>query len=159
MRYGESMDGTRPLPESLYDRDFAAWAAEQGRALRAGDHDSVDWENVIEEIETLGRAERSALRSAIALILEHLLKFDHGLNDAPKAGWRRTIKVQRIHLRKIVKDSPSLKPVVAVMIGEEYADARETALDSFEVHEPVRLDRYRAALPELCPYTEADVLG
>jgi len=153
------MDGNRTIPDTLYDRDFAAWAAEQGRAMRAGAHDRVDWENVIEEIETLGRSERASLRSAIVLILEHLLKFDHGLNDDPKAGWRRTIKVQRIHARKIVKDSPSLKPVAALLIGEEYADSRDLALASFEVHEPVRLDHYRATLPELCPYTEADVLG
>jgi len=153
------MDGNRPPPDALYERDFAAWAVEQGRALRAGEHDRVDWDNVIEEIETLGRAERSALRSAIALILEHKLKFDHGLRDEPKAGWMRTIRAQQRHTRKILKDSTSLKPVAAILIGDEYADARDTALDSFEMHEPARLDTYRAALPELCPYTETDVLG
>lgn len=153
-----TMDGNRPSAETLYERDFAAWAAEQGRVMRAGQHGRVDWANVIEEIETLGRAERSALRSAIALILEHMLKFDYGLNDAPKAGWRRTIRVQQRHGRKIIKDSPSLKPVIPVIIGEEYADAREAALDSFELHEPVLLEQYRATIPETCPYTETDVL-
>lgn len=153
------MDGSRPPPDTLYERDFAAWSAEQGRLMRTGAYDRVDWENVIEEIEALGRGERSALRSAIALVLEHKLKFDHGLNDRPKGGWRCTIRVQQRHARKTLKENPSLRPVLAEMIAEEYADSRESALDSFELHEEARPSHYRAAIPAKCPYTEADVLG
>jgi len=153
------MDGNRNIVETLHERDFAAWAAEQGRALRDGEYDSVDWTNVIEEIEALGRGERSALRSAIGLILEHRIKLDHGLNDEPKRGWQRTIRVQRIHARKRLKENPSLKPEVRALIDEEYPDARDVALASFELHEEARLAHYRTAIPETCPYTESDVLG
>jgi len=153
------MDGNRTFSDTLYERDFAAWAAEQGRMMRAGEHDRVDWENVIEEIESLGRNQLSALRSCVALVIEHLLKRDHGLNDEPKRQWQLTITTQRIHARKRLKENPSLKPLLPSLIEEEYEDARALALASFKAHEPVRLDHYRATLPELCPYTEADVLG
>lgn len=153
------MDGNRTIAETLYDRDFAAWAAEQGRIMRAGDHDRVDWPNVIEEIETLGRAERSALRSAIALILEHLIKRDHGLNDDPKRGWTLTIKAQRRNALRKLKENPGFRTGLSALILDEYDDARAMALDSFELHEEARLDHYRAAIPQSCPYTQSDVLG
>jgi len=153
------MDGNRNIVETLYERDFAAWAAEQGRALRDGEYGSVDWTNVIEEIEALGRGERSALRSAIGLILEHRIKLDHGLNDEPKRGWRLTVNAQRRHARKTLKESPSLKRIVGEIIREEYADSLDAALDSFELHEEARLAHYRTVIPETCPYTEPDVLG
>ena len=153
------MDGNRTIAETLYERDFAAWAAEQGRALRAGDHEAVDWENVIEEIETLGRSERSALRSAILLILEHRLKLDHGLRDEPRRGWKRTVTVQRIHARKRLEDNPSLRPDVPSLILAEYEAARLIALASFEKYEEANIAHYRAVLPLECPYSETDVLG
>lgn len=152
------MDGTRDIPDSLYDRDFAAWAEQQARALRARAFDTVDWENVIEEIETLGRSERSALRAAIALILEHRIKLDHGLNDDPKRQWTMTVRAQQRNATKILKDNPSLRPAVAAFIFDEYDDARGAALDSFELYEEAQIDHYRRALPEICPYTQADIL-
>lgn len=157
--YDASMDGTRNIADTLYECDFAAWSMEQARALRAGAYDTVDWENVIEEIETLGRAERSALRSAIGLILEHRIKLDHGLNDDPKAGWKRAVKAQQIHARKRLQESPSLKPEVSALMEDEYSDARDLALASFELHEGSRLDHYRESIPTTCPYSEAELLG
>ena len=71
---------TRKPEPSLYETDVAAWADEQARLLRAaaaGDQESrarIDWENVIEEIETLGRTERRELLSHLEIILIHLLK-------------------------------------------------------------------------------------
>ena len=153
------MDGNRTIGETLYDRDGWAWAQAQSRALRARDLDAIDWENVIEEIEAVGRSERSAVSSAIALILEHRLKFEHGLREEPKAGWKRTIRAQRRKLRKILGKNPSLVPSVPEMILEEYGDARADALDSFEEYEEANIGHYRAVLPPECPYSEADVLG
>ena len=67
-----------PSMGDLYDQDLVLWSEEQGRALRAaagaGWNAPIDWENVAEEIESLGRSERHALASHIALVIEHLLK-------------------------------------------------------------------------------------
>ncbi len=64
--------------DRLYDQDLVLWSEEQARALRAaadaGWNAPIDWENVAEEIESLGRSERHALASHIALVIEHLLK-------------------------------------------------------------------------------------
>jgi len=56
-----------------YDTDLALWAEAQARALRdagqAGTNLPVDWENVAEEIEALGKSQARELASRIRIIL------------------------------------------------------------------------------------------
>lgn len=70
---------------SLYDTDIVAWADRQAAELRrleeAGVTNAVDWANVIEEIESVGRSERHAVESLIIDAFTHLLKM-HGDPDA-----------------------------------------------------------------------------
>ncbi len=51
----------------LYRTDLALWSAQQAEALRSaasgGGNALVDWDNVVEEIESLGASERRALGS------------------------------------------------------------------------------------------------
>ena len=59
-----------------YDDDFYAWTQYQAEVLRsmAVADNRFDRENIAEEIETLGRSERDAVRSQVRRIIEHLLK-------------------------------------------------------------------------------------
>ena len=47
--------------KALYDQDLVAWSHQQAAALRAaartGSDQLVDWENLAEEIEDLGRSQ------------------------------------------------------------------------------------------------------
>ena len=58
---------------ALYDRDFVLWTEEQAAALRRakGSNLPLDWENLAEEIESLGKSDRRALSSQIRRILHH----------------------------------------------------------------------------------------
>ena len=59
---------------SLYDGNFYSWSLRQADLLRAGRLQEIDVENLIEELESLGRAQASALQSSLRVILLHLLK-------------------------------------------------------------------------------------
>ena len=76
---------------NLYDRDFYTWAVQQAAALRRRDFSAVDWENVIEEIESLARTEERSLKSQYARAMEHLLKLQYRGDEEtePVAGWRK----------------------------------------------------------------------
>ncbi len=59
----------------LYDTDVVAWSERQSALLRrmaAGEivNEPVDWANIIDEVETVGRSERSGLRSHLAEVAE-----------------------------------------------------------------------------------------
>ncbi|MFM6344217.1 MAG: DUF29 domain-containing protein, partial [Dolichospermum sp.] len=60
--------------KSLYESDYLLWTQDVVSKLRARDFDNVDLENLIEEIEDLGRSKKDELKSRLNTLLEHLLK-------------------------------------------------------------------------------------
>jgi hypothetical protein len=79
------------VPEDLYTRDIVLWSERQAEALRrlrAGELvNDLDWDNVIEEVEGLGRSETKAVRTLLLRALEHLLKAAAWPDSADAPGW------------------------------------------------------------------------
>ena len=83
----------------LYDEDLLLWSEEQARALRSAAHSGanlpIDWENVAEEIESLGKSLARELASRVSTILIHLMKLEASPAAEPRIGWAETIREQR----------------------------------------------------------------
>jgi len=144
--------------DSLYDQDLVLWSEEQARALReaadAGWNAPIDWENVAEEIESLGRSERHALVSHIGVVIEHLLKLQASPATEPVRGWRDSIRRARSQIERRLEESPSLRREVASLIAQETVRARALVRANFEDYgeQPLK------DIAELA-YSEAQVLG
>ncbi len=97
------------LSKSLYESDFLLWTQDTVAKLKAKEFDHVDLENLIEEIESLGRSEKKEIKSRLTTLLEHLIKRIYV--DMPQEfnGWERTIRNQRTEIEFSLDDSPSLK--------------------------------------------------
>ena len=125
---------------SDYETDVYAWSERQGALLRrlaAGERVNdadLDWPNIAEEIETVGRSERAALSSYIANILEHLIKLRISPATEPRAGWQQTILRGRIEVEDVLRDNPSLRPHVDQIIARRLPAARRLAASSLSVH-------------------------
>lgn len=139
----------RTRPPAAYEADFHAWAREQAARLRDLRPNSIDWENVAEEIESLGRSDKRQIESRLKVLLVHLLKarFQPGKD---KPGWKSTVREQRRGIAKLIKESPSLKSHPSSVMNEEYGHAREDAADE------TGLDL--ESFPEECPFTIAQIL-
>jgi hypothetical protein len=105
-----------------YAGDLVLWAEDQARALRAAGRARVnlpiDWENVAEEIESLGKSQLRELASRIGVILVHLIKLEASPSAEPRAGWRETIIEQRGEIERLIEDSPSLRQEVGGIIAK-----------------------------------------
>jgi hypothetical protein len=114
---------TIPDLKRLYEQDFVAWCEATVAQLKAGRLDAIDIENLIEEIESLGKRDRRELRSRLRVLLAHLLKRLY--IDLPENfdGWELTIVEQRQQIQALLKDSPSLKPYLAEILSEVYLDS------------------------------------
>jgi hypothetical protein len=64
------------LVTNLYEVDFYAWTQEQSSLLSRGQWQSLDIENLVEEIESLGKQQKQELRNRLAILIGHLLKWD-----------------------------------------------------------------------------------
>ena len=110
---------------SLYESDFLLWLEDTVACLKARDIKNLDWENLIEEIEALGRSERHELESRLDVLFEHLLKRCYVNSLYDNRGWENTIAEQRRRLRRSIDDSPSLKGYFLKVFDDCYQYALE----------------------------------
>jgi len=97
--------------KSLYETDFLLWTEETVAKLKAKDFDHVDLENLIEEIESLGKSDKKEIKSRLTTLIAHLLKRIYVNMLQEFNGWERTIRNQRTDLELALMDSPSLKTI------------------------------------------------
>ena len=104
----------------LYQQDVVLWSQQQAAGLRAAAHSGsnldLDWENLAEEIESVGISQRSALKSQIQQVIEHLLKLEFSPARYPRSGWINSTDDARDEIEKILEDSPSLKSEIETAI-------------------------------------------
>jgi hypothetical protein len=132
-----------------YQSDIVAWAQQQAHWIRTRQFDKLDVANIAEEIDDVGKSEKRELASRMAVLLAHLLKWQHQPQLQSKS-WQRTIHIQRKSIWTNLEDTPSLKSLLnnTRWLQATWDDAvalaiKETQLDSF---------------PETCPWATQDFL-
>lgn len=134
---------------SLYERDYYQWLLLTIKQLQTDKYSEVDWENLLEELDSLAKAQRRELKSRLIVLIEHLLKLAYWEREREynARGWKNTIIEQRKEIQLLLKDSPSLKPILAEQFLECYTLAkkytsRKTELDInlFPDHPPFTLE-------------------
>ena len=96
------------MANTLYNTDFAAWAYQQAALLKDRRFDELDLDDIIEEIESMGRAEHRDLMSRMQVLMTHLLKW-HFQPERRSSSWHNTIVEQRRKIEDACDDMPSLK--------------------------------------------------
>jgi len=139
-----------------YEDDFYAWTQYQADVLRTLEtrDNRFDRENLVEEVETLGRSERDAVRSQVSRILLHFLKLAYSPAPDPRFDWIDSILEARSELED--KLSASLRRDVELELPRLYARARKRAAIQLQDH---REHTAAASLPRECPYTIDQILA
>lgn len=139
--------------KTLYDTDFVEWTAHVAEMLRHGRLDEIDLEHIAEEIEDLGKSERSAVRSQLHRMMMHLIK-QRIQPEKSGSSWRRSIAEGRAEVEFRLEDSPSLRRYAEQNLESIWHKAVKNAL--FETGQTERED---LDIPANCPYTLDDLLG
>jgi hypothetical protein len=139
----------KPQTVSAYDSDFQKWTKQQGQALAARRSTEVDWDNVAEEIESLGRSDKREIENRLNIILVYLLKWKYQASRRNRS-WAATLLEQRKRIRKLIRESPSLESYPAQVTEEEYEiaavkAAAETGMD-------------HTSFPGRCPFSTEEIL-
>lgn len=79
----------------------------------------IDLVNVIEEIESLGRQQRQALRNRLAVLIGHLLKWEYQRENRSRS-WLAAISTQRLDISELIADNPILKPHLSEALEAAY---------------------------------------
>lgn len=137
------------MDAELYDKDFYSWAMQNAQLIRLGRLSEIDMQNIAEELESMGKGEKRAFMSRLAVSIANLLKwqFQPGIRSN---SWSYSIKEQRASLLDLLEDSPSLRGEIEQKLKKAYSKAliiaaRETGLNE------------STFLPE-CPYSFSQIL-
>ena len=146
---------------ALYDTDFLAWSKDQAEGLRSlargGSNEALDWENLAEEIESLGISQKTALRSQMRRIILHLLKLEFSPAVEPRRGWFESVGDARAEIESLLETSPSLKLDAGSALAMALRQGSKKAVFDLEKYgevDPATLARIQAKT-----YTEDQILG
>jgi hypothetical protein len=114
--------------KTLYEKDLVVWLNYTASLLRQRRFNEVDIDNLIEEIEDMGRSEKRAVRSPLTRLLMHWLKWQYQPEKRSKS-WLFSIKESRKQIERLLRESPSLKQHLQESLDMCYQDAREDAAD------------------------------
>ncbi|MDJ0598445.1 MAG: DUF29 domain-containing protein [Crocosphaera sp.] len=138
------------MKTTLYDKDYYLWLEETVQFLKEGKLTELDVNNLIEEIEDMGRSEKKALKSNSRILLMHLLKWKYQPSKRSNS-WKSSIIEHRKRIRDSFADSPSLKVYFADNFDLCYEDAKELA--AAETGLPIE------TFPGQCPFSQQDTLN
>jgi len=121
-----------PAETSIYETDTYAWAMSQAAALRRAavlrlNDVGLDYENLAEEVEDLGKSQVRAMRSALKVIAGHLATLEHSPSAEPRSGWRESVIEHRQRLDEALEESPSLTARLPELAAKAWTGAREKA--------------------------------
>ena len=137
---------------SDYDTDILTWSERQAALLRrvgAGEqvNDQVDWKNIAEEVESVGRSQLAQVKSLLVQALAHMLKAEAWPLSREVPHWR----AEALGFRGDAADifTPSMRP--RIDINELYLRAVRRIPETIDGQEPL-------PIPEECPVTLDDLL-
>ena len=110
-----------------YETDFYGWTQEQSEKLRRllaqQSNIDLDVENILEEIDSLGRSNYHQLISRFEEIAIHLLKLHYSTVLECERLWKNSVRGQRNRIARLLRESPSLKSRLQDALDAAYEDA------------------------------------
>ncbi|WP_319420117.1 DUF29 domain-containing protein [Pleurocapsa sp. FMAR1] len=131
--------------------EYDSWLSEQVKLLRTRNFEHLDINNLIEELEALGRAEKSAVKSLTYQIILHLLLIDYWSDESVynKDHWRAEVDAFQLQLED--KLTTNLKQLIEDNLPRLYEKAKTNAARKSRLRED--------CFPSCCPYTLGDIEG
>lgn len=132
----------------LYEDDILTWSERQAELLRrraAGElinEADIDWPNIAEEIEDVGRSAARAVRSHILMALLHDLKAEAWPRSRDVPHWRAEA---RLH-RDLARDDYVTSMAEKIDMAKLYRQALRAMPETMDEQPPL-------PVPAICPVT------
>lgn len=63
--------------KQLHEKDFNLWVEGIKEAIQNRDFENMDWDNLLDEIDDMGKSEKRSLDSYMQRLIEHILKLKY----------------------------------------------------------------------------------
>jgi hypothetical protein len=131
-----------------YDADILAWSERQAAALRRRAISELDWDNLAEKIDDVGRTELRACEDALRQALRNTVKAEAWPSARGAPTWRADATFLRQEARQRFTSSMRQR----IDLAELYADAIASMPKTMDFQPP-------GPVTETCPWTLDQLLG
>jgi len=126
-----------------YETDYYGWTLEQADLIKNKRLDELDFDHLLEELESMGASEKRELLNRLRVLLMHLLKWQYQPEFRGRS-WVNTIREQRRMIPVHLKQNPSLKGKLDEFMLDGYELGRGGAADETGLPE--------STFPPECPW-------
>jgi hypothetical protein len=134
--------------DNLYDEDILTWSEQQALSLRRRSANALDWDNLAEEIEDVGRSQLRAVESHLIQALLHDLEAAAWAGSRDVAHWRAEARGRRGDARAAFTPSMGQRLDVATL----YRRALRRMPETIDDQPPL-------PVPQTCPVTLDELLA
>ena len=131
--------------KQLYESDFNLWIETTKQAISAKDFENMDWENLLEEIDDMGKSQKRSLESYLELLIAHILKLQywHSQRKRNYKHWKVEVVNFRNRINRLLKRNPSFKKYMEEVYPEIFNDTVKSWSIEFDIPKNsfVELDR------------------
>jgi len=123
--------------KELHESDFNLWVEEMKIKIKNRDVETMDWDNLLDEIDDMGKSEKRSLDSYMQKLIEHILKLRYWGEEKERCqkGWIREVVNFRTRINRILKKNPSLKNYLTQEYPDIFQDAVKVVRCDFDLPE------------------------
>ena len=132
--------------KELHDRDFNLWIEEIKQAIAHRDFENMDWDNLFDEIDDMGKSEKRSLESYLEQLIAHLLKLSHWESEKERnyRHWKAEVINFRNRINRLLKRNPSFKKYMEEVYPEIFEDVLKSSQAEFEIRSDSFIDLKQA---------------
>jgi hypothetical protein len=134
--------------KQLYERDYLLWLEENVRLLSDRQLQEIDYDHLIEELESLGRSEKRTVESLMKQLLIHLLLYQYGATEDQRNANHWSLEI--LTFRDQLNEELAAKTIYNYLVDnldKIYQSAMKLAAQQSQL-----------SLPQQCPYTLQQIL-
>lgn len=121
--------------KELYDRDFNLWVQETKLKIQNRDFENMDWDNLLDEIDDMGKSEKRSLESYLQRLIEHILKLQYWESEKERnyKHWQSEVINFRNLIKRLLKRNPSFNRYMEDVYQELFENAIARLKVEFEI--------------------------
>ena len=137
-----------------YEEDYYLWIQTMVEKLKNQDYSTVDWDNLIEELDDMGKSQKRAVESLLLRLTEHLLKLKYWELEKERNSqhWQAEVVNFRVLLNKRLQESPSLKAKLPEIYTEILSDSQRSVSKLCDLPEQIELTLVQVLDEDWFPY-------
>lgn len=125
--------------KELYNQDFNLWVEEIKQKIQKQDFREMDWENLLEEIDDMGKSEKRSLESYLQRLIEHILKLKYWESQKERnyRHWCAEVANFRNQINRLLKRNPSFQKYLEEIYPEIFAEVIQVRRLEFDIPDDI----------------------